>query len=1114
MDASRTQVVNVLAREGEYWTVVFGGRVSRVRDAKGLHYLGHLLHRPGEEVHALALIAAVDPPAPAAAGRVDRGDDLAVGPLSDAGPVLDARAIAAYRGRFLELREELADAEEAGDEVRLGKAQDELDALAGQLAGGTGLGGRARRVGSPGERARLAVTKAVRAAIRRLEQADPELGRHLQRTVRTGTFCAYVPDPALHAVWRSDAPAGDPEPPSRRRPGRGSPFVGRALERSVVRELVAAAGGGRGGVLLLSGEAGIGKSRLVEEAVADAEARGMTALVGRCVDVQPAIAWLPLVEILDQLFADLADGELGVLLAGTGPQVAKVVPALRRRMPGLPPPPEVPVEHDRLFLYTSLRSLLLRLGSRRPALVVLEDLHWADPATMQMLQHVVDGLEAARVLVIATYRSDEATLGTPLAQTVERLVRHPATTSLVLNRMPNDEVVELVAHLTGQSPPSALARRVAAEADGNPFFVEELVKHLAAERLVSTGDVPMPESLRLLLGHKLRRLSPAGRDVANLVAVAGREVDVDLVTAALDTDDERTVDAVDDAMAAGVITAADRAGDRLAFGHALLRQAALGELTTLRRRRLHHRLAGALRDRHGEDPEYAGEIADHLAQAGTGAEPADILRFLELAGGRSLESAAYEDALDRFRRAIELAPADDAGTRARLLTGLGYARRGTGSPDAAHASWMEALDLLDAAPEPNRALAAELSRALGRYLDATGGLDQAVDVLRRGLTAVGSEASAERSRLTAALGYVHTLRGDIAGATTWLEEASAIAEALDDDRLRADVLASRTSLEFATGRLRECVATAEAAERALLAAGQVWDAVQAKVTTAWPRLWLGDAGDARRHVAETLPMAERVGHGPAVFLTRRSADLVDLVVTGDLERFAASAAEGLAFCRDHRLRWLADAHVLVGLAEFWRGHWDVASDHLEAALITPAPPVYAGRYGASLLTFLAWAGDHTSFDRVLAAIRTDMQCIDAGQTLGSLAVTLAEVEGQALLGRHEAAAALYPAVVSALDAGIALRPPDLRIVEALAGVAAGLAGDHARAGAHFQRARHVALDLPHPRQGPDLDLLEAVSLGGTDGTRSRALLESAAAGYDALGMPRHRATAEAAMHLS
>ncbi|MGH9277524.1 MAG: transcriptional regulator, partial [Acidimicrobiales bacterium] len=125
--------LNVLAREGEYWTVVFGGRVSRVRDTKGLHYLEHLLRHPGEEVHALALVALVDPPPrPAPVGRM----------TGDAGPVLDGQAVAAYRARFRDLRGELAEAEASADLARIGRAQDELDALTEQLAGGLGLGGR------------------------------------------------------------------------------------------------------------------------------------------------------------------------------------------------------------------------------------------------------------------------------------------------------------------------------------------------------------------------------------------------------------------------------------------------------------------------------------------------------------------------------------------------------------------------------------------------------------------------------------------------------------------------------------------------------------------------------------------------------------------------------------------------------------------------------------------------------------------------------------------------------------------------------------------------------------------------------------------------------------
>ncbi len=1081
--------MNVLAREGEYWTVVFGDRVSRVRDAKGLHYLDHLLRHPNEEFHALALVAAA-------------GDGV-VGDRSDAGPVLDAAAVSSYRRRYLELQEEVADAEAAGDVGMLARAQDELDALTEQLAGGLGLGGRHRRAGSPAERARLAVTKAIRSAQARLEQADPDLGGHLRRMVRTGTFCSYTGE----LVW-GHAPVPDPQspapPPARRRRPVRTQFVGRPLERGLMQELVAAAAGGRGGLLLLRGEAGIGKTRLAEEAAVHAEERDMGVFVGRCLDVQPALAWLPLIEVLDQVVAWLQDGDLRELLGATGPEVAKVLPGLRRRIPDLPAPLELPAEHGRLHLYAALRDLLLRLGARRPAVVVVEDLHWADPATLRMVEHLTDGLEEARILVIGTYRSDEAVLGTALAQTLERLARHPSVTTVAVGRMETAEVAELVASLTGRLPDPLVAAALSAEADGNPLFVEELVKHLASEGQLFADDGgfhtdlrldagTVPAGLRLLLGHRLQRLSPASREVVGLAAVAGRDLDLEMLAGADDS-------AIDEALAAGVLVVA--AGDRFAFGHALVRQAALSELSPVRRRRLHQQVATALAARHGNHPEHAGEIADHLLAAGSGAE---ALPYLETAGRRSLESAAYEDAAARFRRALELAPGGDRPMRARLLSGLGYAQRGLGAPGDANVTWLEALELLEGATGGDRALATELSRALGRYLDATGGLDRAVALLNRALRFAGEAPTAERSWLTSALGYALTLTGDIAGASACLDEAATIAETLDDDRLRADVLASRTSLEFATGRLRDCVATAEAASQALLDCGLVWDAVQAQVTTTWPRLWLGRPGDSRRQVEETLPLAERVGHQAAVFLARRSVGLLDLVSAGDLKRFAAQAADGLAHCQAHRLRWLPDAHVLVGLAAFWAGDWDTAASQLEAGSTAPAPPVYAGRYTATRLLFLAWRGDHDAFDRLLAELHRTFDDMGRPQTLGTMAVTLAEVEGQALLGRRRAAADLYPAVAAVLDAGVILRPPDIRIVDALVGLAAGLAGDQAVATRHFDNARRLATSLPHRRQHPDLDLLEALA---AEPLRARPLLDRAAAGYGALGMPRHQALAQ------
>lgn len=226
--------------------------------------------------------------------------------------------------------------------------------------------------------------------------------------------------------------------------------------------------------------------------------------------------------------------------------------------------------------------------------------------------------------------------------------------------------------------------------------------------------------------------------------------------------------------------------------------------------------------------------------------------------------------------------------------------------------------------------------------------------------------------------------------------------------------------------------------------------------------------------------------------------------------FSAQAAEGVAFSRTNRLRWLADAHVLAGLAGFWRGDAAAALEHLEAAGAAPAPPVYAGRYSATLLTCLAWAGDADGFDRHAADLHRRLDRLGLDRTLGTMAVTLAEVEGLALLGRHRDAAALYPAMVAILDEGVVLRPPDLRVVQALAGLAAGLSGDRRTADVHFEKARRILAALPFPRQAPDIDFLQSIAQGGgEDPRRASALLDRALAGYKALGMVVHQARAEA-----
>jgi hypothetical protein len=198
--ATHAETSNTFRREGDYWTIAFEGRVSRIRDMKGLHHIARLLREPGRHLSPAELLADLEPP-PGDLSRSSGGADLVTSSLGDAGPVLDAKAKAVYRRRLDDLREERADAERCHDAGRAARARTEEEFLARELAAAVGLGGRDRKTGSAAERARLTVTKRIKDALARLATSHPALARHLTTTIKTGHLCAYTVDPTARASW-------------------------------------------------------------------------------------------------------------------------------------------------------------------------------------------------------------------------------------------------------------------------------------------------------------------------------------------------------------------------------------------------------------------------------------------------------------------------------------------------------------------------------------------------------------------------------------------------------------------------------------------------------------------------------------------------------------------------------------------------------------------------------------------------------------------------------------------------------------------------------------------------------------------------------------------------
>lgn len=1099
---------HVFVREGEYWTIVHQGQLVRLKDTKGLRYLAYLLERPGQEVHAFDLVG------------VATMDGTPVGAArGDAGEVLDATAKAAYRRRLEELGEELAEAEAFHDLERAARAQQERDALVRELAHGVGLGGRDRRAASAAERARLAVTKAIRAAIERISEANPTLGDHLRVSIRTGAFCSYEPDVA--PSW-STRPRRAPALPDKAaaRPGR-TRYVGREAERAELRRLVRAAAGGSGGLAMVAGEPGVGKSRLAEEVAAEAGAAGFRVLTGRCYDTQGTPPYIPFVEAFEAVARALGPGALREVLGDDATEVAKLVPKLRLVLSNLPAPLALPPEQERRYLLNSLCDVVGRLARGAPLLLVLEDLHWADESTLILLEHLAARLAEIPVVVLATYRDVELGLGDPLARTLEALVRGRLVHLLPLAPLAQPEVGDMLESLADQQPTAEVVRAVHAETEGNPFFVEEVFAHLVEEgkllgpdgrflASVEIDDVDVPGNVRLVVERRLQRVSDACRRALSVAAVVGRRFPVELVGAVEGLSEEAVLDALEEAERARLVASVLDQGDAgFTFAHELIRQTLLARLSAPRKSLLHARVAEAIEVLHGDRAgEHAAALAHHLVAAGSAGDAGKALRYLVLAGERALQAAAFEDAARHFDVALDRMAGADPLMRADLLTKVGVARRSSGRAEEALAAWYEALALYEELGEADAV--GRLCSDMGWQLGLTVRLGEAVAVADRGLTALGDRHSLDRARLLASAATSLSLTGSHGEDRERLEEALELASQLGDPRLLGEVLTAKSILHFTR---MQFPASAEAALRAaelLRSEGALWELAQALGMVPHALLYAGRVNDVLGVLHELEPMAERLGHLAGLTWGRRARAGLELLTEGDLARFAAFAGRDKEFCESSGMRWASDSYTYLGLAEFWRGEWDAAEAHLEESARREITPPYRGRNAAYLFLHHAYAARRQEAMAILDAAELPQPGQEGA--LGPWTMLLAAVEGLAVMGDRREAAALYPSVLQAMATGTAIRFLDVRFLETLAGIAAASGDRWEAAESHFQTALHLADVMPNRLEQAEARrfygqmLVERAAPG--DVARAAALLREAVGRYGELRMPRHQALAE------
>ena len=644
-------------------------------------------------------------------------------------------------------------------------------------------------------------------------------------------------------------------------------FVGRESELEQLLSAYKDASAGTLRVVLVGGEAGIGKTSIVSRLARDVHGRNGAVLFGHC-DEDLMVAYQPWIEALDGWAARAPAEVIDEHLASNGPILARILSALATRA-GPRRDGEEP-ETERYLLLRACADLLARASATAPALVVLDDLHWADASTCQLLRHLLSSQASLPILIVGTFRDTDVGPSDPFSALLADTRPHERVSRIRLVGLNDTEITELVASAAGQELDEEaveLAHALRRETAGNPYFAGELLRHLAESGDITLDadgrwrshaaldDLELPGSVREVIGRRLHRLGDETTAILSYAAVIGRQFDLDLLAVVAGSDDGQLLDLLERTIRAGVIVETERIG-RFAFAHALVQHVLIGELSATRRQRIHHQIAESLEELCGDDPgERIEELAYHWATATRAVDQAKATGYAIRAGQDAMDTLAPEEALRWFGQALEM-NADqrtpDDTQRCDILLALGNVLWIAGRPTEARARFIEAAGVARRIGDPQRLSRAALGHSgdVHRFSPRDTGVVDAdiVNLLREAIEAIGDTHPELSVRLYGSLAMQLVYDDGTREEQERLSgRAVALARELDDPATLATALGMR-------------------------------HAVMRRPANIWERLEL---------VREMVALADRGGQEYLALHARRQL-LIDLMETGD---FAGADAQ-------------------------------------------------------------------------------------------------------------------------------------------------------------------------------------------------------------------------------
>jgi tetratricopeptide (TPR) repeat protein len=454
--------------------------------------------------------------------------------------------------------------------------------------------------------------------------------------------CEIVWEPAAERRISLPAPLVADEP---------VPLIGRETQLDGLSRRWQEALGGRREIAMLVGEPGIGKTRLAAEFCRSAYAGGALVLLGRCYE-ESLIPYQSFVEALRHYVSETPPEELRTQVGRHRATLATLLPELADAGAQAATGQTAGAsEREQFLLFDAVASLLRAIADEQPLILVLDDLHWGDAPTLQLLRHIVRATERTSLLILGTYRETEVDQAHPLEQALAELRRARALHSFTLGGLGEDGVAELISSQAGRAAPAALARSIVDRTQGNPFFVEELLRDVPHDQGFEDALTRIPESVKDLLLRRLRRLDDTCRRVVTFAAVSGRDFALDVLEQVTDMSAEEVAESLEQAIAAHIVSESGSSIGQYSFAHALIREAIYEQVSVARRAQLHRLIGEAIESVAGERrDEHAAALAYHFSAAG---EVAKAYGYHSQAALAAQRVYAVEPALAHYTAALE-----------------------------------------------------------------------------------------------------------------------------------------------------------------------------------------------------------------------------------------------------------------------------------------------------------------------------------------------------------------------------------------------------------------------------------------------------------------------------